>query len=58
MNHFKKPNFFVTFTCNPKWSEITRELLSNQNATDRPNLTAHVFHIKLQEFLKDLCNKH
>ncbi|PKY39565.1 hypothetical protein RhiirA4_308615, partial [Rhizophagus irregularis] len=46
------------FTCNPKWPEITRELLPQQNAADRPDLTARVFHIKLRELLKDLCEKH
>ena len=54
VSHFGKPDLFITFTCNPKWPEITRELLPNQNAADRPDLTARVFHIKLQELLKDL----
>lgn len=26
---------FITFTCNPAWAEITRELLSGQDAKDR-----------------------
>ncbi len=57
ISHFGKPDLFVTFTCNPKWPEVTRELLPNQNAADRPDLTARVFHLKLQELLKDLCEK-
>ncbi|PKY52676.1 hypothetical protein RhiirA4_326791, partial [Rhizophagus irregularis] len=56
VSHFGKPDLFITFTCNPKWPEITRELLSYQTAADRPDLTARVFHIKLQELLKDLYN--
>ena len=24
---YGKPNFFITFTCNPRWQEITDELL-------------------------------
>ncbi len=32
-------------------------MLPNQNAADRPDLTAHLFHLKLQELLKDLCEK-
>ena len=24
------PNFFITFTCNPSWPEITNELLPGQ----------------------------
>ena len=27
-----KPSFFITFTCNPPWPQITRELLSGQDA--------------------------
>src|SRR6185369_11605006 len=58
VSHFGKPDLFVTFTCNPKWQEITRELLPHQTAADRPDLTARVFHMKLQELLKDLCERH
>jgi len=55
---YGKPDLFVTFTCNPKWPEIIRELLPNQAAVDRPDLTARVFHMKLQELLKDLLHNH
>jgi hypothetical protein len=48
VSHFGKPDLFITFTCNPKWQEITRELMPHQSAADRPDLTARVFHIKLQ----------
>src|SRR5690349_360323 len=51
------PDYFITFTCNPKWPEITSELFSHQTAVDRPDLTARVFHIKLQELLDDLLKK-
>src|SRR5215471_11463875 len=54
VSHFGKPDLFITFTCNPKWPEITKELLSHQIPADRPDLTARVFHLKLQELLKDL----
>ncbi|PKY61156.1 hypothetical protein RhiirA4_299552, partial [Rhizophagus irregularis] len=43
---------------NPKWQEVTRELLPHQTAVDRPDLTARIFHMKLRELLKDLCEKH
>ena len=58
VHHFGKPDLFITFTCNPKWPEITRELLPYQIAADKPDLTARVFHIKLREMMKDLCEKH
>lgn len=51
VGHFGKPDLFVTFTCNPKWPEVTRELFSYQSAADRPDLTTRVFHIKLRELL-------
>ena len=53
---FKKPDLFVTFTCNPKWKEITDELalFPGQTAIDRPDLTARVFKMKLDNLMKDL----
>jgi len=53
---FGKPDLFVTFTCNLKWPEIARELGLHQSANDWPDLTAYIFHVKLQEFLKDLLH--
>ena len=58
VSYYGKPDLFITFTCNPKWPEISKELLPNQNASNRPDLTARVFHIKLQELLKDLITNH
>jgi len=51
---FGRPTFFITFTANPRWPEITRNLLPGQTATDRPDLVARVFHLKVQELLADL----
>ncbi|RMZ76301.1 hypothetical protein DV736_g6706, partial [Chaetothyriales sp. CBS 134916] len=49
-----RPSLFITFTANPKWDEITRELLPGQQATDRPDLVARVFHLKVKHLLHDL----
>ena len=54
---YGKPDLFVTFTCNPSWPEITRELLEGQTAADRPDLVARVFKLKLTELMKDLKKK-
>ena len=43
---YKKPDLFITFTCNPKWKEITDNLFENQTAYDRPALVARVFNLK------------
>jgi hypothetical protein len=55
VRHFKKPTFFITFTANPRWLEIDRELKGRQ-PIDRPDLIARVFHLKVRELLIDLKN--
>ena len=51
---YHKPDIFTTFTCNPKWREISETLLPNQSSHDRPDLVSRVFHMKLKDFIKDL----
>lgn len=46
------PQFFVTMTANPTWPEIRNELLSGQQASDRPDLVARVFELKKRALLK------
>ena len=58
VRRYGKPDLFITFTCNPKWPEILDSLLSNQTPVDRPDLTARVFHQKLQLLLHDITQKH
>ncbi len=55
---FGKPDIFLTFTCNPKWVEITRELFHGQTASDRPDIVCKVFMVKLKEMMDDLFKKH
>ena len=54
---FGKPDLFLTFTCNPKWSEITRNLNSGETPIDRPDLVARVFNLKLRELIKDITER-
>ena len=54
VRHLGKPSLFITFTANPKWKEITDELFTGQNASDRPDLVARVFNLKVKELLKDV----
>ncbi|XP_057310253.1 uncharacterized protein LOC130648232 [Hydractinia symbiolongicarpus] len=49
-----KPDLFLTFTCNPKWPEIVTNMLPGQSASDRPDLVARVFKLKLLALKKDL----
>jgi len=50
------PDFFTTFTCNPKWPEITETLAAEpgQRATDRADLVVRVYNMKLDELLHDI----
>ena len=52
-----KSDVFLTFTCNPKWPEITENLLPGQTTDDRPDLVARVFMMKLKALKEDL-HKH
>ncbi|XP_060854969.1 uncharacterized protein LOC132932609 [Metopolophium dirhodum] len=47
-----KPDLFITFTCNPRWPEITENLAAHSTASDRPDLVARVFNRKLQELIE------
>ncbi|KAL0453518.1 UNVERIFIED_CONTAM: hypothetical protein Slati_1329900 [Sesamum latifolium] len=55
--YYGPPDIFLTFTCNPKWSEIQKfvDLIPDQKVEDRIDVVASVFKIKLDELMKDLC---
>ncbi|XP_070013913.1 uncharacterized protein [Nicotiana sylvestris] len=49
------PDLFITFTCNPKWPEITKFVESRGlSPEDRPDILTRVFKIKLDRMIKDL----
>ncbi|WOG89434.1 hypothetical protein DCAR_0208672 [Daucus carota subsp. sativus] len=53
------PDLFVTFTCNPKWTEIERAV-ADAGCTDasvRLDIVARVFKIKLDAMMSDLMKK-
>lgn len=54
---YGRPDFFITFTCNPTWNEIKELLLPGQVPSDRHDLTARIFKQKLTK-LMDLIVKH
>ncbi|GFV94737.1 helitron_like_N domain-containing protein [Trichonephila clavipes] len=49
VRHRGTPDLFITFTCNPNWSETTVELLPGQVAADRVDLVARVFQQKVKK---------
>ncbi|XP_065650490.1 uncharacterized protein LOC136078635 [Hydra vulgaris] len=51
---YGKPDLFITFTCNPKWREITENLYPGQTANDGPDLVTRLFKLKLNNLLNDI----
>lgn len=49
-------DFFVTFTCNPKWpeTEMALETIPGQRSDDRPDIVSCVFNMKLMELIRDI----
>jgi hypothetical protein len=52
------PQYFITFTCNVKWPEITEHYsegcLSRNKSHDRPDIIARVFKMKVDAFVRYL----
>uniref|UniRef100_A0A8R7V1R5 Helitron helicase-like domain-containing protein n=1 Tax=Triticum urartu TaxID=4572 RepID=A0A8R7V1R5_TRIUA len=48
------PDVFTTFTCNPKWPEITAALEPGQTPPDRADVIVRVYHMKLAEYLDEI----
>ncbi|RID60231.1 hypothetical protein BRARA_F03402 [Brassica rapa] len=56
--HFGFPDLFITFTCNPKWPELTRFLKKRGlNSDDRPDIICRIFKMKLDSLMNDLTKK-
>lgn len=53
---YGRPDLFITFTCNPQWTDIKNNLFDGQSPTDRHDITARVFRQKLKA-LMDLIVK-
>ena len=48
---YGKSDLFITTNCNPNWPEIRANLFSGQHPSDRPDLVARVFKMKLQQLM-------
>ncbi|CAF1914640.1 unnamed protein product, partial [Brassica napus] len=56
--YFGFPDLFITFTCNPKWPEITRYLQPRKlSPDDRPDILCRIFKCKLDSLMYDLTDK-
>jgi hypothetical protein len=49
------PDFFFTFTCNSKWSEIMNSFYKpEQKSSDKSDVIVRVYHMKLEELIDDI----
>jgi hypothetical protein len=51
---YHAPDLFITFTCNPRWIEIQRELPRGHTHQDHPDIVARVFWLKFKALMKDI----
>ena len=52
----RRPDLFITMTCNPHWPEIQSELAVGQSPQDRPDVVARAFKRRKDQFMKDMIN--
>ncbi|CAI6376322.1 unnamed protein product [Macrosiphum euphorbiae] len=52
VRHYGRPDLFITFTCNPRWREVSNALLSEQKSYDRHDIIARIFHLKVKTLMK------
>nr|XP_016457584.1 PREDICTED: uncharacterized protein LOC107781402 [Nicotiana tabacum] len=57
VQHFRKPDLFITMTCSPSWTEIKEHLWSTDKAQDRPDLITRVFRAKIEELKTDILKR-
>ncbi|XP_018804180.1 PREDICTED: uncharacterized protein LOC108978385 [Bactrocera latifrons] len=55
---YGRKDLFITFTYNPKWIEITNQLLHSQSSSDRHDITARVFNQKLKALMDFIVRCH
>ena len=58
VSKYGKPDLFLTFTCNPRSSDILEALPQGQRAEERPDIVSRVFKSQLQELLHDINVRH
>lgn len=55
---YGRPDLFITFTCNPTWTEILSELKDGQESIHRHDITARVFKQKLKSLMDFIVKSH
>ncbi|XP_015160967.1 uncharacterized protein [Solanum tuberosum] len=54
VQHFGKPDIFLTMTCNPCWPEIQEHLHPMEEVQNKPDLVSRVFRAKVEELKTDI----
>lgn len=58
VRRYGRADLFITFTCNPNWTEIKDLLLPGQNPSDRHDIIARVFKQKLISLMNIIKKSH
>ena len=43
IQRFRRPENYITMTCNPNWRELKENINKNEEVIDRPDIVAKVF---------------
>ena len=57
VREYGRPEFFVTFTANLAWPEISQNLPMGEHAVNRPDRVARVLNLTLKALLQVLTHK-
>ncbi|KAK8931277.1 hypothetical protein KSP39_PZI016605 [Platanthera zijinensis] len=57
VQHYGRPDIFLTMTCNTSWQDITDALYVGQTPQDRPDVVSRIFHAKYEKLKKDIFKK-
>nr|XP_027096174.1 uncharacterized protein LOC113716072 [Coffea arabica] len=57
VQHFGKPDLFITMTCNPSWPEMKQNMLETDEYQNRVDLSARIFHAKLELLKEEMFKK-
>lgn len=55
--YFHQIDAFITVTANPNWQEIREALLPGQSPSNRPDIVAQVFRLKIKVILDEINDK-
>ncbi|XP_076047306.1 uncharacterized protein LOC143028827 [Oratosquilla oratoria] len=63
VTHYGSPDFFITFTMNPKWKELRAAVVEmkgnpNTGCCDRPDMVSWVFKLKVEALIDDFTKNH